>query len=74
MLDIAKLMSLESPELGGIGDALCGLAGRQAPLTEDIFEADERLFDEAISMVRAKGFLYIDLSSVFAVLNRRRDL
>jgi len=74
VLDITKLMSLESPALVGIGGALCGLSGRPAPLTEDIFEADERLFEEAISMVRAKGFVFIELPDVFAVLNRRRDL
>lgn len=74
VLDIAKFMGLESPTLGGIGGALCGLSGRPAPLTEAIFEADERLFDEAVSMIRAKGFLYLELADVFAVLNRRRDL
>jgi len=74
VLDIVKLMSMDSHTLCGIGGALCGLSGRMAPLTEAVFEADDRLFDEAISMIRAKGLIYIELADVFAVLNRRRDL
>lgn len=74
VLDITKLMRMESPKLSGIGGALCGLSGLPAPLTEAIFEADDRLFEEAISMIRAQGLAYLELADVFAVLNRRRDL
>ena len=73
-IDISYFMCLTSSAMRGIGGALCGLSGRPAPLTEDMFEADERLYDEAISMIRAKGFLYLELADVFAILNRRRDL
>lgn len=74
VLDIAKLMRMDSSKLLGIGDALCELAGRPSPLTEATFEVDDKLFEEAISMFRAKGFVYLELADVFAVLNRRRDL
>jgi hypothetical protein len=74
VLDVVQLMRMESAQLGGIGGALCGLAGLPAPLTEADFEMDERLFEEAVSMIRAKGLLYVELADVFAVLNRRRDL
>jgi hypothetical protein len=74
VLDVVQLMRLESAQLGGIGGALCGLAGLPAPLTEADFEVDEKLFEEALSMIRAKGLVYVELADVFAVLNRRRDL
>jgi hypothetical protein len=74
VLDVVQLMRLESAQLGGIGGALCGLAGLPAPLTEADFEVDEKLFEEAVSMIRAKGLVYVELADVFAVLNRRRDL
>ena len=74
VLDIVKLMQYDSAALRGIGNALCGLSGQSAPLTEDAFTMDDRIYDEAICMIRAKGLLYIELSDVINVLNRRRDL
>jgi hypothetical protein len=74
VLDVANFMKMPSAQLGGIVGALCGLSGQPAPLTEGIFEADDRLFQEATNMVRAKGFGSIELADVVAVLNRRRDL
>lgn len=74
ILDVAKFMSMKSSILNAIGGTLCGLAGRPAPLNEAFFEVDDKLFEEAISMIRAKGFVYLELSDVFAILNRRQDL
>ena len=74
VLDIVKIMQIDSATLRGIGNALCGLSGQSAPLTEDVFALDDRIYDEAICMIRAKGFVYIELSDVINILNRRRDL
>jgi hypothetical protein len=72
VMDIASLM--ERRDLVGLGNTLCNLCGRPAPLTEAIFESDGRLYEEAMSMIRAKGHLHVELADIFAVLNRRRDL
>jgi hypothetical protein len=72
VIDIASLM--ERKDLAGLGNTLCNLCGRPAPLTEAIFESDGRLYEEAMSMIRAKGHECVELADVFAVLNRRRDL
>jgi hypothetical protein len=74
VLDIVKLMKMDSQTIADVGTALRSLSGAPAPLTEDIFDADERLFEEAMSMIRAKGLIYLELSDFFAILNRRRDL
>ena len=74
LLDVSRLMRLPSRELVTIGDALCGLAGQPPPLALEGFVADERLFEEAVSMVRAKGLMWAELGDLLAVLNRRRDL
>jgi hypothetical protein len=74
VLDIVQIMQYDSATLRGIGNALCGLSGQPAPLNEDDFALDDRIYDEAICMIRAKGLLYIELSDVINVLNRRRDL
>ena len=74
LLDICKLMNMNRNDLVNIGNALCGLAGQPAPLAEDAFSEDERLADEALSMMQAKGFPWMQLSDAIIVLNRRRDL
>lgn len=74
LLDICKLMSMDRDGLVNIGNALCGLAGQPAPLTEDAFSDDDRLADEALSMMQAKGFVWMQLTDAIVVLNRRRDL
>ena len=74
LLDISRFMSMPSSQLVEIGQALCGLAGLPAPLPEDAFLSDERLFQEATSMLRAKGLAWIEVEDVISILNRRRDL
>jgi hypothetical protein len=74
LLDILELMTLESRQLAQLGNTLCGLAGQPPPLNDEYFTDDSRLFEEAMSMVRAKGLVWIELGDVFAILNRRRDL
>ena len=74
VLDVVTLMQYDSPALRKIGNTLCQLSGQSAPLEDATFEADDKLYEEAISMIRAKGLVHLDLSDVLAVLNRRRDL
>lgn len=74
LLDIIQLMTVESRQLVQLGNALCGLAGQPPPLSDEYFSDDSRLFEEAMSMIRAKGLVWIELGDVFAILNRRRDL
>ena len=72
LLDVTH--ALQDTQLASIGDALCGLAGQPPPLTIDLFALDESLYDQAVSMVRAKGWLWLDLQDLLSVLNRRVDL
>lgn len=74
LLDISRVMAMDSAGLVHIGGVLCGLAGLPAPLPEDAFMGDERLHEEATSMVRAKGLAFAEVEDVISVLNRRRDL
>jgi hypothetical protein len=74
LLDILELMTLESRQLAQLGNTLCGLSGQPPPLSDEYFTDDSRLFEEAMSMIRAKGLVWIELGDVFAILNRRRDL
>jgi hypothetical protein len=74
LLNILEIMTLESRQLAQLGNTLCGLAGQPPPLSEEYFTDDNRLFEEAMSMIRAKGLVWIELGDVFAILNRRRDL
>lgn len=74
LLDYSKVMAMESAALVHIGRVLCGLAGLPAPLPEDAFNGDERLHEEATSMIRAKGIAFVEVEDVISVLNRRRDL
>ena len=72
LLDVTH--ALQDVHLASIGDALCGLAGQPPPLTIELFALDERLYDQAVSMIRAKGWLWLDLQDLLSVLNRRVDL
>ena len=74
LLDVATAMEMASPALSQLGNVLCGLAGESPPLHVDAFSQDGRLFDEAMSMVRAKELVWIELSDLLYVLNHRRDL
>eukprot|EP00977_Amphora_coffeiformis_P020350 scaffold8130_cov164-Amphora_coffeaeformis.AAC.2 len=72
LLDVTH--ALQKVHLASIGDALCGLAGQPPPLHIHLFACDERLYDEAVSMIRAKGWLWLELPDLLSVLNRRVDL
>lgn len=74
LLDVTRWMSMEYSELSGVGNALCGLAGIPAPLTMDPFVQDDRLAEEAMAMLQAKGFISMELADAISILNRRVDL
>ena len=74
LLDIVRLMAMTSVPLSQLGDALCGLVGQPAPLELDYFTVDDKLYEEAISMIQAKGLTWVELADVLNILNRRRDL
>jgi hypothetical protein len=75
LLDVVKCMAMDSTQLSAMGDALCGLAGHSSPpLSEDLFLVDDRVLEEAMSMIRAKNFVWIHLGDFLSILNRRKDL
>lgn len=79
LLDVVRLMSLPASSLVTLQSALSGLVGgpedpsRPWQLHVHQFTADATLFDEAVSMLRAKGFS-CELEDAISVFNRRRDL
>ena len=79
LLDVTRLMALPAKSLVTLQSALLGLVGgpedpsRPWHLENNQFKADATLFEEAVSMLRAKGFM-LELEDAISVLNRRRDL
>mmetsp|Transcript_41058 Transcript_41058/g.85479 ORF Transcript_41058/g.85479 Transcript_41058/m.85479 type:complete len:772 (-) Transcript_41058:75-2390(-) len=74
LLDVIECMAMDAVPLSAIGDALCGLAGHPPPLSEDVFAVDERVYEEAMSMIRAKNLVWLTLGDFLSILNRRQDL
>lgn len=74
LLELAKVMAMPSLSLSQIGEALSGLADQGAPLALHHFTVDERLYEEAVSMVQAKGLVWLEFGDILNVLNRRRDI
>lgn len=71
LLDITKLLTLESTD--GLLAALDGLVGGAGFLDIHDFSSDETIYDEAVMMLQAKGFLHLELKDAVLILNRRRD-
>mmetsp|Transcript_40061 Transcript_40061/g.96721 ORF Transcript_40061/g.96721 Transcript_40061/m.96721 type:complete len:727 (-) Transcript_40061:188-2368(-) len=72
LLDVVSLMTVDNKLAHSLFLALVGLTGAQR-LSMDDFVNDERLFDEAVSMIRAKGFSRLELPDAISILSRRRD-
>lgn len=72
LLDVAMLMSMDSKISRGLFFAISGLVGSEH-VNFEAFADDGRLFEEAMSMVKAKGLVSIELEDVISILNRRRD-
>jgi hypothetical protein len=79
LVDVVRLMTMESKQLRDLRMALFGLA-QVSPSQETfmlhylVFAQDGTLLEEATSMLRAKGFAWIHLEDAISVLNRRTDL
>ena len=69
--DVCKLI-LDRGDATALMDALCGLAGQPAPPLEiDSFVLDDRILEEATSMLRAKKYLWLELQDALLIINRR---
>ena len=74
LLNVTQCLAMPASQLSVMGDALSGLAGQPPPLTEDMFAMDERVYEEAMSMIAAKNILFLQLGDFLSILNRRHDL
>jgi hypothetical protein len=74
LLDIVKLLSMESKSLEVLFSALGGLVGTSTFLDIYDFSSDGTIYEEATSMIKAKGLTWIKLEDAVSILNRRRDL
>jgi hypothetical protein len=71
LLDITALLTSKSVD--GLVDALGGLVGASSFLDIHDFTSDDKIYDEAVMMLQAKGFSHLELKDAISVLNRRRD-
>jgi hypothetical protein len=74
LIDVAKFMSMEPKQFHEIKLALSGLVQpmpSSGPLHFESFSQDGTLLDEAVSMIRAKGYTWMHLEDVLSILNRR---
>jgi hypothetical protein len=74
LLDIVKFLSMESKTLEILFSALGGLVGTSTFLNIYDFSNDGTIYEEATSMIKAKGLTWIKLEDIVSILNRRRDL
>jgi hypothetical protein len=80
LLDVVKFMNMSSKSLEALQLALLGLVGgprdQERPwfIFAYQFTADATLYEEAVCMLRAKGFVSLELEDAISILNRRRDL
>ena len=79
LLDVSMLMNTPLKPLLALHSALMGLVGgpKYSGTVWDIhvyqFTDDANLYEQAISMLRSKGFS-VDLEDALSILNRRQDL
>lgn len=73
ILDIVQLMTMHSNAAQGLLAALGGLVGSADGLSIHDFSSDETIYDEAMMMLKAKGFVNLELNDAISILNRRRD-
>jgi hypothetical protein len=73
LLEITQLLSMDTNSLQTLLAALGGLVGASTFLDIHDFSSDGTLYEEAVSMIKAKGFKEIELNDVISILNRRRD-
>jgi hypothetical protein len=75
LLDIVNFLSMESKSLEVLFSALGGLVGTSTTFLDIYdFSSDGTIYEEATSMIKAKGLTWIKLEDAVFILNRRRDL
>ena len=74
LMDVTMLLCLDTIYIQSLFDALTGLVGLPVEYLDiEDFTTDGTIYDEATSMIKAKGFSYLELEDVVSILNRRRD-
>jgi hypothetical protein len=73
LLDVTELLTMNSGSSQGLLAALGGLVGATDFLDIHDFSSDETVYDEAVMMLKAKGFAHLELKDAVSILNRRRD-
>ena len=79
LLQVTRFMTMDSKNMHGLRMALFGLSQTPNTLEElpllkyEQFAFDGTLLDEAISMIRAKGY-GVHLEDAISIMNRRRDV
>jgi hypothetical protein len=75
LLDVTTFMSMDNKPFQEMKLAISGLLHQtpvSGPLLYEEFVQDGTLLDEAVLMVRAKGYTWIHLEDVVSILNRRQ--
>jgi hypothetical protein len=75
-MDVAELMMWKTRPMRDLKTALLGLThsfGESNTLNIHAFSKDGTLIDEAMYMLRAKGFSCLHLEDAVSILNRRTD-
>jgi hypothetical protein len=80
LLDVARFMTVDSKSMHDLRMALFELSRQRFQTDSSVpllslasFTSDGTLLDEAISMLRAKGYSWLLLEDAISVLNRRKD-
>lgn len=71
LLDTVSLLTAGSAR--GLHEALSQLAQSPGPLHIEDFSSDLTLFEQAVFMMKAKGFQDLQLEDAISILNRRQD-
>jgi hypothetical protein len=74
LFDVTRFMTMDPKPFRELKMAISGLVQpilSAGPLHVETFEQDGTLLDEAVSMIRAKGYAWMHLDEVLSIFNRR---
>jgi hypothetical protein len=71
LLDIARLVATSAEELSVLGEAMYEMAGVRGRVSVEDFTADDKVYNEAMSMLHAKGFVWTELADFLSIYHRR---
>lgn len=77
LIDVARFMAMDSKPFQEMKMAISGLVQpvpSSGPLHFESFAQDGTILDEAVSMIRAKGYSWLHLEDVVSILNRRNSI